>query len=91
MKFEWDEHKNRLNTAKHGVSFEIAVRVFADPNRLERFDEGHSIDEDRWLTIGVVPPAILVVVYVERNSGDVLRLISARQANEQEKRTYYHG
>lgn len=65
--------------------------MFADPNRLERFDEGHSTDEDRWLTIGMIPPAILVVVYTERDSGDVLRLISARQANEQEKRTYYHG
>lgn len=90
MKFEWDENKNRLNKAKHGVSFEVAARVFADPRRIERYDNGHSNDEDRWITIGMAHPAILAVVYTERGSGDVLRLISARQANEKEQRTYYH-
>ncbi|CAK7068678.1 MAG: hypothetical protein DELT_01774 [Desulfovibrio sp.] len=89
MQFEWDEKKNRLNTIKHAVSFEVAARVFADPYRLEMFDEGHSQVEERWITIGMVPPAILVVVYTERANGDVVRLISARQANEKEQRTYY--
>ncbi|WP_433068901.1 BrnT family toxin [Treponema vincentii] len=32
MIFEWDENKNKLNQRKHGISFEEAVRVFADPN-----------------------------------------------------------
>lgn len=41
MKFEWDEAKNSLNKAKHGVSFEVAARVFADPRRMVRYDEGH--------------------------------------------------
>jgi uncharacterized DUF497 family protein len=90
MKFEWSENKNRQNKTKHGLSFEVAARVFADPDRLERYDEGHSEDEDRWITIGVVHPAILTVVYTERNNGDILRLISARQANEKEQQAYYH-
>lgn len=89
MKFEWDERKNQLNRAKHDVSFEVAARVFADPKRLERYDQGHSEDEDRWITIGMVHPAILVVVYTERNGGESLRLISARRANEREQEAYY--
>ena len=47
MKFEWDETKNRLNKAKHGISFEVAARAFADPLRIEYYDEAHSTEEDR--------------------------------------------
>ncbi|MDL2216296.1 BrnT family toxin [Desulfovibrio sp. OttesenSCG-928-M14] len=90
MKFEWDENKNRLNKAKHGVSFNVAARVFADPDRLERYDQAHSADEDRWITIGMVSPVVLMVVYTEREGQKTLRLISARQANEQEQKAYYH-
>ena len=89
MKFDWAERKNRLNKTKHGVSFEVAAHVFSDPNRLERYDQGHSDDEDRWITIGMVHPAVLVVVYTEHNGGESLRLISARQANEREQKAYY--
>ena len=89
MKFEWDEAKNRLNKVKHGVSFEVAARVFADPQRIERYDAGHSDEEDRWMTIGMVYPTILVVIYTERRNGEYFRLISARQANEKEQRAYY--
>ncbi len=53
MKFEWDTHKNQLNQKKHSVSFELAARVFADPHRIEAYDEDHSDDEDRWITIGI--------------------------------------
>ena len=80
MEFEWDETKNRLNKVKHGVSFEV---------RIERYDEGHSDIEDRWMTIGMVYPVILVVIYTERQNGEYFRLISARQANEKEQRAYY--
>ena len=90
MKFEWDTGKNAANKAKHGISFELAVRVFADPNRLDRYDSDHAEDEDRWFTIGIVPPAILAVIYAERQGGDVYRIISARKANEHEQKEYYN-
>ena len=89
MKFEWYETKNRLNKAKHGISFEVAARVFTDPWRIEYYDEAHSTEEDRWITIGMVCPAILVVIYTERKNGEYLRLISARQANEKERQAYH--
>ena len=36
MTFEWDENKNKINKKKHGVSFEMAVRVFLDEKRIEK-------------------------------------------------------
>jgi uncharacterized DUF497 family protein len=31
MRFEWNEAKNRINFAKHGLSFEDAEQVFSGP------------------------------------------------------------
>lgn len=47
MKFELDENKNALNKEKHGIGFEVAVRVFAASHRVERYDASHSDEEDR--------------------------------------------
>ncbi len=98
MKFAWDAQKNQRNQKKHRVSFELAARVFADPYRIEFYDADHSDDENRWLTIGMVQQehfgAVLVVVYTERHGTQhdekITRLISARPANEYEKRCYYN-
>lgn len=89
MIFEWDEDKNKLNKIKHRVSFQVAARVFGDPKRIEQFDEGHSEEEDRWITIGMVHPRVLMVVFTERDCGNTVRLISARLANEEERKEYY--
>jgi len=86
--FQWDSDKAALNWRKHKVDFEDAALVFADENRIERFDEEHSDDEDRYITIGRVKK-ILFVVYTERL--DKTRLISARRATVEERRDYYAG
>ena len=52
--FEWDDEKNRINKRKHHVSFETAANVFFDDNRIIKFDDEHSDDEDRWKVIGKV-------------------------------------
>ncbi len=55
MIFEWDENKNISNKKKHGISFEIAIRVFLDENRIEKYDADHStITEERTNIIGRV-------------------------------------
>lgn len=90
MDFEWDEGKADANRLKHGVSFQVAARVFLDPFRMEMYDDGVDYDEDRWITVGMVDPVLLVVVYTVRGDKDqVIRLISARKANEKERRQYH--
>ena len=86
MKFEWDEDKNTINKAKHKISFQTAAYVFDDPEYIEMYDFEHSIEEDRYIAIGMVED-ILFVVFTERK--DAIRLISARLATEKERRLYY--
>jgi uncharacterized DUF497 family protein len=66
LRFSWGEHKNLTNQRKHRVSFEVAARVFVDANRIEQYDE-EDYGEDRWITIGIVGPALLAVVYTVRD------------------------
>jgi len=84
--FEWDDEKAAVNHKKHGVSFKTAVLVFYDENRIEMYDYEHSLNEDRYNTIGMVND-VLFVVYTERK--DRLRIISARPANKKERSMYY--
>lgn len=50
--FEWDAAKARTNLRKHGVSFRAATAVFRDPLARTIFDDEHSEDEERWVTLG---------------------------------------
>lgn len=86
MKFEWDENKNQLNIKKHGIDFETAILVFNDLQRIEIYDMEHSINEDRYNTIGMVND-VLFVVYTKRKEN--IRLISARLATDIERSIYY--
>ena len=89
MDFEWDFHKAESNLRKHGVSFEEAARVFLDPNRIETFDARDVYGEDRWKTVGLVEPALLTVIYTVRGKdSEVIRLISARKADANERTQY---
>ena len=87
MEFEWDADKAAQNVRKHGVQFSIAARVLFDPNRVEVYDGREDYDEDRWATIGYVDPNLFYVVYTVRDE-ETIRLISARKANEQERKQY---
>ena len=95
MRFEWDENKNRANKRKHGVDFETALRVFADPFALsgqDRIEDG----EERWQTLGFVEGHILLLVahtfreetVDESAVVEVVRIISARKADRNERRRY---
>lgn len=86
LKFEWDEKKAKRNFKKHGVLFETAAKAFLDEKRIEIYDEVHSIDEDRYITIGLADE-VLFVVYTERYPK--IRLISARLATARERKIYY--
>src|SRR5688500_8244760 len=92
MRFEWDAAKNLSNRKKHdGIDFETAARVFADPGLLLRKDrviEG----EQRWHAIGAVRNAVLLVVHVYRKENshgeEIIRIVSAREADPRERRIY---
>ncbi|MBO6108977.1 MAG: BrnT family toxin [Eubacterium sp.] len=88
MKIEWDSEKEEINKRKHKISFDLAKNVFFDEFRIEIYDELHSVNEDRYNTIGLVND-VLFVVYTERK--DSLRLISARLADKRERELYYES
>jgi len=92
MRFEWDEPKNRINYRKHGIWFEEAQTVWADARSMEFFDPEHSEAEDRFIRIGYsTGRRLLLIVFCERESGRVIRLISARKATAKEAKTYEEG
>jgi uncharacterized protein len=90
MKFQWDPNKAISNAEKHGVSFEEAVTVFGDLLAVTISGPDHSIGELRLLTTGLSRSHRLLVVSHTERKGEV-RLISARLATRQERRSYESG
>jgi len=91
MRFEWDAGKSRINRTKHnGLDFGTAARVFNDPSVVlirDRIVEG----EQRWHAIGAVSAALLLVAHAYREDvygEEIIRIISAREANQRERRIY---
>ncbi len=87
MDFTWDDKKAEGNARKHGIDFSTAALAFFDPGRIEEYDAAHSGGEDRWLLLGLVRTTVVFVVYTERDA--VVRIISARKANKNEREDYY--
>ena len=85
--FEWHQAKARRNYRDHGVTFETARKVFADPFMVEILDEREDYGEDRWRVIGMAEGQLLSVIYTERKGR--FRLISARRAEKDEQDHYF--
>jgi len=91
LKFEWNEEKNSLNIKKHHVSFEEAKEVFSDPMHISKLDHKFDYFEERWITIGVTNEHKILVVanmFFDENGDEIIRIISARKANEKERIFY---
>lgn len=85
--FEWDRKKAESNARKHDVAFEEAMWAFADPLAILRPDPDHSIEEERYILLGISNrQRLLVVTFVERPPHT--RIISARRATPRERRIY---
>lgn len=84
--FEWDDAKDAVNAVKHGIDFEFAAFVFADPDMVIVPTIRPEDGEAREKAIGIVEGKLYIAVFHRR--GDVIRIISARRANSQETRTY---
>ena len=90
LEFEWDPRKAASNFRKHRVSFEEAATVLEDELSATVADPDHAREEDRLLTVGMsIQRRLLIVSHTER--GDRIRIISARQLTEQERRDYEEG
>ena len=90
LEFEWDPEKAASNLKKHGVSFEEAATVFRDQLSLTFYDPDHSVDEDRYITIGTSTDGRLIIVsHTDRD--DHIRIISARNATRRERKMYENG
>lgn len=86
MEFEWDEEKNRLNIAKHGVGFVTASRIFEGPV-VSWVDDRFEYGELRHHSIGQVEGVVVLAVIHTDRSG-ITRIISARRANRAERKRY---
>ncbi|MCF7948686.1 MAG: BrnT family toxin [Spirochaetia bacterium] len=87
MEFQWDSLKDQANIKKHGISFEEASELFELLYNLilELYDYEHGLNEDRFISIGPIKRGMIVVVSVERDEGNVIRLISAGFAKKTEQ------
>jgi uncharacterized DUF497 family protein len=89
LSFEWDPEKAANNADKHGVTFEEAKSVFYDEDALVIPDPDHSMDEERFVIMGLSGNSrMLVVVHCFRKAGSCIRIISARRAGTKEQKPY---
>jgi uncharacterized DUF497 family protein len=89
IRFAWDPKKNRLNKARHGVSFEEAKTAFFDEHARVMADPEHSDDEERFILLGLsIDLRVLVVCHCYRESDHTIRIISARKADSSERSEY---
>ena len=91
LSFDWNEDKAASNAGKHGVTFDEASKVFADPLAVIFDDEEHSQDGVREIIIGhFALERVLLVSFTQRGE-DTVRIISARKATKRERRDYEEG
>jgi len=88
MEFHWDDRKSKSNKTKHGISFEEARSVFLDEYARLKHDPDHSIDENRYLLLGISSSLRILVVVHTVIEDDIIRLISARKATRRESKQY---
>lgn len=91
-RYSWDPAKAIENETKHGVSFQDGATVFAREPQLTLYDDGHSDEEDRWLTMGLDHRGRLLVVCHtssdQTTETSLIRIISVRLATQSEARQF---
>jgi hypothetical protein len=90
MTFVWDEKKNRANIRKHGIDFRDVIDLFNHP-MLIRLDTRQDYGEDRWIGVGLLRSTVAVVIYLEWDDEETIRIISARKATAYETDQYNKG
>jgi len=89
IRFAWDDTKAKANLLKHKISFNEAASVFSDDNARLIYDPDHSLDEERFLLLGIsYKLKILIVVHCMKDDNHEIRIISARKASKKEQKQY---
>jgi len=91
LKFEWDDEKSKLNLQNHQVSFKEAKKVFLDPMHISKLDHRFDYFEERWITLGETSEDKILVVanmFFDEDGEEIIRIISARKANQKERIFY---
>ncbi|GHU83182.1 hypothetical protein FACS189468_8120 [Spirochaetia bacterium] len=89
MEIIWAPDKEKINISKHKVSFDEAKSVFFDPNAKIIHDPDHSIEEERFIILGLSKKLnLLVVCHCYKENEDIIRIITARKATKQEMDQY---
>lgn len=97
IEFEWNHTKAESNLKKHGVSFDEAKSVFYDEFAVQFYDEENSATEDRFLMLGISNESRMLLVChcekaeSEKEESNLIRIISARKATRQERKSYTGG
>ena len=86
MEFEWDQDKSDACFTARGFDFAYVLRAFMDADRLIHKDTRWDYGEDRYQMLGAIGGRVFFVAYTIR--GTVLRIISARKANQREVNDY---
>ena len=87
--FDWDTVKNLSNISKHGIPFKLAATIFSDADAIFLDDYKHSQEEDRFIAIGMSKNLnLLTVCHCYRENDTVIRIVSARRANNTEAKMY---
>lgn len=90
IRIEWSATKNRRNILKHGVDFAEAKSIFDDPLQLTVADTDHSIEEKRFITVGMSDRNRLLIM-AHTIEDDKIRIITARRPTRSERKNYEEG
>ncbi len=82
---DWDDDKNRLNIAAHGIAFEAVVR-FEWATAMIEIDGREDYRELREKATGFIGDVPYMLIFTRR--GDVIRIISLRKATKLERKRY---
>ena len=84
MEYECDEHKSKVNKAKHGIDFVEAQTLWEDVDLLEI--PARTDDESRTIVIGKIGDKHWSAIITYRN--EKIRIISVRRSRREERELY---
>ena len=87
--FQWDAGNAYKSQDKHGVSQGEAEEIFFNQPLLVVDDTKHSVEEARYLALGVTNSGVpLSIVFTLRNKASLIRVVSARPMSKRERAFY---